>query len=227
VNGQPEYARYNSDALWGSFWNLNQVWSLLYPEQMTAFAKHLLASYRESGWLPDGFVVNRRAPGMLSNQATLFLAAAYTRNPRPLIVRNYGMRSGKTRRSGVGGPATPDRKRWRVIHFSAMRLVTMEDTGLRVTRWSMLSRTGAPRNWPPSLARSPRQTLSPDVPMLGVSFGSKETRCFRPRRFDGSFHTPFDPNGGYSFIEGTALQYRWFVPHNIPALVGRSPPRCS
>jgi putative alpha-1,2-mannosidase len=80
VNGQPEYARYNSDALWGSFWNLNQVWSLLYPEQMTAFAKHLLASYRESGWLPDGFVVNRRAPGMLSNQATLFLAAAYARN---------------------------------------------------------------------------------------------------------------------------------------------------
>ena len=46
-----------------------------------------------------------------------------------------------------------------------------------------------------------------------------ETRCFRPRHYDGRLVTPFDPNSGYSFAEGTALQYRWFVPHDIPALV--------
>jgi len=143
VDGQPDFARYNSDALWGTFWNLNQVWSLLYPEQMTSFAKHLLTAYRESGWLPDGFVVNRRAPGMLSNQATLFLAAAYARNP------------------------------------------TAFD---REELWD------------------------------------EETRCFRPRRYDGRFVTPFDPNSGYSFAEGTTLQYRWFVPHDIPALVRQFTP---
>jgi putative alpha-1,2-mannosidase len=50
VDGKLAFSRCNSDALWGSFWNLNQVWALLYPEQMESFAKHLLSVHQESGW---------------------------------------------------------------------------------------------------------------------------------------------------------------------------------
>jgi putative alpha-1,2-mannosidase len=41
----------------------------------------------------------------------------------------------------------------------------------------------------------------------------------RTRRYDGTFHEPFDPESRYSFAEGTARQYRWFVPHGIPELI--------
>jgi predicted alpha-1,2-mannosidase len=224
VNGQPEYARYNSDALWGSFWNLNQVWSLLYPEQMTAFAKHLLASYRESGWLPDGFVVNRRAPGMLSNQASLFLAAAYARNPSAFDREELWNAVWKNQTQWRGRPRYTGQEA--LAGYSLLGYAPCDDGGYGPSGYTL---EYAFEDW--------------CAAQLATQFGKKsdadfltqrsdawrklwdeETRCFRPRRFDGSFHTPFDPNGGYSFIEGTALQYRWFVPHNIPALVGQFTP---
>ena len=53
----------------------------------------------------------------------------------------------------------------------------------------------------------------------------------RPRRKSGAWLTPFDPlavegsgswsgSGGPGFVEGNAWQYTWFVPHDIPGLIG-------
>src|SRR5262249_21516392 len=53
----------------------------------------------------------------------------------------------------------------------------------------------------------------------------------RPRKADGSWLAPFDPaatccdkpwpeSGGPGFVEGSAWQYTFFVPHDIDALIG-------
>lgn len=51
-----------------------------------------------------------------------------------------------------------------------------------------------------------------------------EHRFFWGRNADGSWLAPFDPlrygaNGGNPFTEGNAWQWRWYVPHDIPALI--------
>ena len=51
-----------------------------------------------------------------------------------------------------------------------------------------------------------------------------ETRFFQPKNDKGEWIEPFDPynygaNGGYPFTEGTAWQYFWYVPQNIPDLI--------
>jgi len=51
-----------------------------------------------------------------------------------------------------------------------------------------------------------------------------ETRFFQPKNDKGEWIEPFDPykygaNGGYSFTEGNAWQYFWYVPQNIPDLI--------
>ncbi|OHB82849.1 MAG: hypothetical protein A2V98_14685 [Planctomycetes bacterium RBG_16_64_12] len=219
VNGQPEFARYTTDGLWGSFWNLNQVWALLYPEQMTSFAKYLLSVYRETGWLPDGYVVNRRAPGMLSNQTTPLLAAAYARNPDAFDREELWAAVWKNQTEWRERPRYTGQEA--LAGYSLLGYVPCDDIGYGPTGYTL---EYAYEDWCAAQLAN-RFGKKPEAELLLRRSESwrqhwdGETRCFRPRHYDGRLVTPFDPNSGYSFAEGTALQYRWFVPHDIPALV--------
>ncbi len=42
------------DAFWNTFWNLNQLWSLITPEIASQWVKSLLQIYEDGGWLPKG-----------------------------------------------------------------------------------------------------------------------------------------------------------------------------
>ena len=66
VNSQ-DFSIYGADAFWGSFWNLNQVWSLVSPDKSEEWVKSLLELYDKNGWLHD-------APGGLE-YASIMVAA--------------------------------------------------------------------------------------------------------------------------------------------------------
>ena len=61
------------------------------------------------------------------------------------------------------------------------------------------------------------------------TFFDQETGTLRPKNADGSFLDPFDPDteeeegsfrlGGPGYVEGTAWQYAFFVPHDLPGLI--------
>ena len=61
------------------------------------------------------------------------------------------------------------------------------------------------------------------------TFYDEETGTLRPKNADGSFLQPFDPDaatvegevrlGGPGYVEGTAWQYAFFVPHDLPGLI--------
>ncbi len=42
------------DAFWNTFWNLNQLWTLVNPEVASMWSKSLLEMYKTGGWLPKG-----------------------------------------------------------------------------------------------------------------------------------------------------------------------------
>jgi predicted alpha-1,2-mannosidase len=217
--GQLEFERYNTDALWGSFWNLNQVWALLYPERMTSFSKFLLSVYKETGWLPDGFVGNQRAPGMLSNQTTPFLAAAYARTPDAF--------DKKTLWAAIKKNQTEWRERPRftgkevLAGYTRLGYAPCDDVGYGPTGHSL---EYAFEDW--CAAQVALQMKMPIEAKFMMKRSENwrnhwdfELNCFRPRKYSGSFYEPFDMNSGYSFAEGTARQYRWFVPHDLGTLV--------
>jgi len=49
----PDSPIYGCDAFWGSFWNLNQHWSLVIPDITEQWVNSLLEIYDKGGWLPD------------------------------------------------------------------------------------------------------------------------------------------------------------------------------
>ncbi len=50
----PKSPIYGSDALWNTFWNLNQLWELVNPDLASNWAKSELAIYNTGGWLAKG-----------------------------------------------------------------------------------------------------------------------------------------------------------------------------
>ena len=51
-DGRPRYHHFNSDAFWNTFWNINQVWGLAYPDIYSQFVNFLLDMYRDGGLIP-------------------------------------------------------------------------------------------------------------------------------------------------------------------------------
>lgn len=218
-DGEPEFARYNTDALWGSFWNLNQVWSLLYPEHLTSFARYLLSVYEETGWLPDGMTVNQRAPGMPSNHATPLLAAAFARDPAAFSQEILWAAIWKNQIEWRQRPRHTGKES--LENYSRLGYVPAEDPGYGPTAHSL---EYAYEDW--CAAQVARQIARESEAKLLLKRSAswrrhwdETTLSFRPRQANGDLISPFNVNSNISFAEGTALQYRWFVPHDVPALV--------
>lgn len=83
-NNGIEYEFYNTDAIWGAFWNLTQSWALAYPEHYTSFVQTQLEIYKDRRWFGDGIANSNFASGVGTNFVGLVIATAYN-----LGIRNY------------------------------------------------------------------------------------------------------------------------------------------
>ena len=78
--GRPErqpFQMLNSDAIWGAYWNLTQLWSLVYPHYLKDFVYTQLEMYKNRGWFSDGLVNSHYASGVGTNFVGLVVASAY------------------------------------------------------------------------------------------------------------------------------------------------------
>lgn len=82
VSGKPVHQHYNTDAIWGGYWNLTQLWGISYPDYYSEFVKSQLLVYKDCGWLGDGIANSKFVSGVGTNYTGLAIASAY----------NYGIR---------------------------------------------------------------------------------------------------------------------------------------
>ena len=82
AQGKPLFPHYNFDALWGSQWSLNLLWSFAYPEVMDGFCNTMLDMYRDGGLIPRGPSGGNYTFVMIGDPATPFFAAAYNKGIR-------------------------------------------------------------------------------------------------------------------------------------------------
>lgn len=68
---------YNTDAIWGAFRNLTQLWALFYPERYRDYVQTQLAVYKERGWFGDGIANSNFVSGVGTNFVGLAIAGAY------------------------------------------------------------------------------------------------------------------------------------------------------
>ncbi len=217
----------NSDAIWGAYWNLTQLWALSYPEWYSSFVHTQMTLYRDKGWFGDGFANSSFASGVGTNMVGLAIAGAYQTG---ILKGDIGPIYEAVRKNELGWKGRPvgagkldleafvkrgyvpfhpeDRTDADGSNFSASHTLEYSFSAFAAAQMARdLGHEDDHANLS-RLAEGWRQLFNP------------ENRYIHPKTADGSFIDPFHPHEAWrGFQEGNAVQYSFFVPHQPVALI--------
>lgn len=216
------YVHYANFSGWDVYRTWVQLVAIVAPDVMNDMVRSLLENAGVCGGLPRWTLVNDETGVMVGDPAGAFIANAHAFGARGFDARAalaLMARSGSTPgltcnahevRPGlafyldkgflpVDAPGMPWGPTSTTLEYAqsdfaiAQMAAALGDTA---TRDAFLTRSG---NW--------RNVLDP------------ETLLIRPRRIDGSWEDGFEPPNHEHYVEGNAVQYTFFVPHDVPGLV--------
>ena len=225
----PDSPVYGGDAFWNTFWNLNQLWSLVNPDIAEKWVNSLLEIYDRGGWLSKG-------PGGIEYSSIMVAS-----HEIPLIVNAWqkGVRNFNEEKA-----------------FQAMKEIQMtpahaHECGGYVGNRNLLSYMK--KGFVPADEGPVSNTLEYAyddwcVAQMAKSLGKEDDYAYfmnrsqyyrnvfdkgsgymRPKETGGPWFQEFEPVvkaigkedsfGDKDYVEGNAWQYSWFVPHDIPGLI--------
>lgn len=227
ADGKPQYHHFNTDGIWGGFWNLGQLWALAYPEYLSQYVQSNIDFYKETGWLHDGTAAGAFANGVQTNFQGLLLASAFNCGIRDFDVptgyeaarknelewRGRNLGNGKydlhwfIKNGYVPFRDTTISNGW-VFNFGASHTLEYSYSSYAVAQMAK------------GLGRESDYRELMKQAGYWKNLFDPESRFIRPRLPDGAFIEDFDPmKAWYGFQEGNAFQYTWYVPHDIAGLI--------
>ena len=227
TNGKEVSEFMNTDAIWGAFWNITQLWALSYPARYNSYVNTQLQIYRDKGWFGDGIANSEYVSGVGTNFVGLAIAAAYQAG-----IRNYDVAlayeavkanelNWRNRKEGSGKMDTKAFVEHGFVpyleknttdstgsHFSASH--TLEYSFSAFAAAQMAKALGKKKDY---------QTLIRYADGWKSVF-NPQNKLMQPKNADGSFINNFNPLEAWrGFQEGNAVQYSFYVPHNPAALI--------
>lgn len=220
----PSSPIYGGDAFWNTFWNLNQLWTLVTPDVASSWVRSLVEIYERGGWLPKGPTGIEYSSIMVASHAIPLIVSAYQKGIRDFDV--------ETAYEAVKHNQTvPGREHDCGGHVGNRQLTSYMEHGYVPNEAGPTSNTleYAYDDW----------SVSQFAKALGRNkdYGHFATRAqnyrnifdpsvgyMRQRHADGTWVEPFDPIccstfHGQGWVEGNAWQYTWFVPHDLAGLI--------
>lgn len=232
-NKKPIHNFYNTDAIWGGFWNLTQLWAIAYPEYYSDWVQSQILVYKETGWLGDGIANSRYVSGVGTNFTSLAIASAYNCGIRDFDY-NLGYEAalkneidGNNRPVGAGKldvKAFVERGYCPYIP-SDIYFITKQDEGSvfgasHTLEYSFSSYAVA--QFAKQLNKEEDYQKLSKMASNWENLFDTETKLIRPRTIDGKFLKNFDPMAAWAgFQEGNAIQYTFYVPHEPEKLIER------
>ena len=226
-----DFSVYGADAFWGSFWNLNQVWSLVSPDKSEKWVKSLLELYDKNGWLHD-------APGGLEYSSIMVAA-----HQIPFIVNAWqkgirGFDGEKAYKAMKEIQLNPGRPHECGGYAGNRNLQTYMDLGYVPANEGPVSNTleYAYDDWcVAQMARSLGKMEDYKYFMQRSqnyrNVFDPTTKYIRPKYAGGPWLEEFsmvkgagESGHGFGFgskdyVESNAWQFSWFVPHDMKGLI--------
>jgi predicted alpha-1,2-mannosidase len=225
--GRPRYYHFNTDGMWGGFWNLSQLWALVYPEVFSQYLQSNIDFYKETGWLHDGVAAGVFTNGVQTNFQGLLIASAYNCGLRDfdwetgytaavkneLDYRGRNLGNGKydlnyfVKQGYVPYQDTTIANGW-VFNFGASHTLEYAFSSYAVAQMAK------------SMGKENDYRKLMEQAGYWENIFDKETKFIRPKLPNGEFIQDFDPMKAWDgFQEGNAYQFTWFVPHDIAGLL--------
>ncbi len=226
-HGRPIHAHYNTDGIWGGFWNLGPLWALAYPEYLSDYIQSNIDFYQETGWLHDGEAAGVFTNGVQTNFQGLFMAAAYNCGIRDFDVAT-GYQAVRKNELDYHGRNLGNGK-YDLSYFVKSGYVCYKDTTIS-NGWVFNFGASHTLEYAFSsfavaqMAKSLGHQADYDKLMQQSGYWKNlfdpQTKFIRPKMPDGSFLQKFDPMKAWDgFQEGNAFQFTWYVPHDVAGLI--------
>ncbi len=229
AKGCPVHQHYNTDAIWGGFWNLTQLWTLAYPEYYSDWIKSQLLVYQDAGWLGDGIACSKYMSGVGTNFTGLAIAAAYNCG-----IRDFDIQQGyeaalknevewRGRLEGAGKvDIRPFVERGYSPYEKQFDMVTCKEGSGFGTSHTLeyCFSSFAVSQFAKHLGKEADYKQLSELSNNWRKLYDPETRLIRPKDIKGDFLKDFNPLTPWKgFQEGNAVQYTFYVPHQINDLV--------
>ena len=228
-DGKPEHNHYNTDAVWGAYWNLTSLWALAYPEYYNDFVNSQLLVYKDAGWLGDGIATSKYVSGVGTNMVSITLAGAYNSGIRNFDVETAYQAALKNELGWEGrieGAGKMDVKQFvekgyvpyeNSVHFGTHP----EGSSFSVSHTLEYSFSAyAVAQWAKALGRTEDYKRLMELSAGWEKLFDDSLKMIRPRVPSGEFIDNFNPLESWrGFQEGNAMQYTFFVPQNPARLI--------
>ncbi len=230
-DGKPRHNHYNTDAVWGAYWNLSQLWALAYPEYYNDFINSQMLVYEDAGWLGDGIANSKYVSGVGTNMMGIIFAGAYNCGIRNYDVEKAYQAALKNEIGWEGrieGAGRMDTKAFVRLGYSPYDDSVFFGTAPEGSAFSASHTleysfsTYAVAQWAKQLGKEDDYRI-----LTGLSNGwerlfDPQTRLIRPKLADGRFIDKFNPLESWrGFQEGNAMQYTFFVPQDPVSLISK------
>lgn len=228
AQGKPQHQHYNTDAIWGAFWNLTQLWALAYPEYYADYIKSQLLVYADAGWLGDGIASSKYVSGVGTNFVGLIIAGAYMYGIRDFdIEKGYAASlknelSYQNRPLGAGKDDVERFVKYGYVDHIDVDSLNREPSfsGSHTLEYSFSAYAVA--QWAKALGKKQDYQQLMDLSRGWEKIFDPKTKLVRPKLKNGKFIDNFNPSQPWrGFQEGNAWQYTFYVPHQPDALVSK------
>jgi predicted alpha-1,2-mannosidase len=228
---EKKYGFMNTDAIWGAFWNVTQLWALAYPDWYQRFVNTHLRIYKDRGWFGDGIANSQFVSGVGTNFIGLTIAAAYQ-----LGFRDYDVKLAyqAVRKNELGWQNRPKGSgKLDTKAFLKSNYVPQVGDGKNFISDTTGSSFSASHTLEYSFSAFAAAQMAKSLGneadykmFLRHSNGWRKlfnpaNKLIQPKTATGEFIKDFDPYEAWrGFQEGNAKQYTYYVPENPAALIG-------
>ncbi|WP_263408953.1 GH92 family glycosyl hydrolase [Terriglobus tenax] len=224
------FTYYDDFSIWDTFRAIQPLFTLVAPNRSLDMVKSLITKGEQGGYLPIFPAWNSYTSEMVGDHADAVIADAYAKGIRSFDVQSAYrlMRKNATERPKDHAAYLDGRGRRGLNSYLKYGYIPLEDhisdafhTDEQVSRTleyayddflvsEMAKWTGHKED----------VKLFADRAQNYRKVIDSEAGYARGRHADGSWETPFDPNGTYKWItEGLPSQYTFFAPQDLPGLV--------
>lgn len=227
-DGEPRFNHYNSDAFWGTQWNIQILWGLVYPEIMREFTHSLLQYEKDGGLVPRGpsggnytfvmtgagstpFVVSAIQKGIIKED----LEQIYLALKKNHMMGGIMAKAGYEHNTSIGGGLRYYLKNGYVPYplpegnYAAHQDGASQTMEYAYEDWALVQlakKLGIQEDYDYFMTRSENYKNLWDT----------ASGWIRPKDVHGNWLKDYDPyKFAVGFTEANGVQNTWFVPQNI------------
>lgn len=214
--------RYTVFSLWDTYRNVHQLMTLLFPDRQLDMVRTMIDMYREHGWLPKWELYGRETLTMEGDPAIPVIVDTWMKGLRDFDLETaYEAMCKSATAPGAENLMRPDADDYFNLGYVPLREQYDNSVSHALEYYIAdfsLSRFAA------ALGKKEDAKLFYERSLGYRHYFCPEYGTLRPKLPDGTFYAPFNPEQGANFEpcpgfhEGSAWNYTFYVPHDIPGL---------